>query len=51
MLHPPSRRAGRRGRRRLGTRFHIMQLIGHLGADPEMRYTAGGQAVTNLALG
>ncbi len=27
-----------------------MQLIGHLGADPELRYTAGGQAVTNFRL-
>lgn len=25
-------------------------FIGHLGADPEIRYTAAGQAVTNFAL-
>ncbi len=25
-----------------------VQIIGHLGADPEMRYTQGGQAVTNF---
>ncbi len=25
-----------------------VQLIGHLGADPETRYTAGGQAVTTF---
>ncbi len=27
-----------------------MQIIGHLGRDPEMRYTAGGQAVTNFTV-
>ena len=25
-----------------------VQIIGNLGADPEMRYTPGGQAVTNF---
>ena len=25
-----------------------MQIIGHLGRDPELRYTPGGQAVTNV---
>ncbi len=27
-----------------------VQIIGHLGRDPEMRYTAGGQAVTNFTV-
>ena len=27
-----------------------VQLIGHLGADPELRSTAGGQAVTTFRL-
>ena len=28
--------------------FHKVILVGNLGRDPEMRYTPGGQAVTNL---
>lgn len=28
--------------------FHTLILTGHLGRDPEMRYLAGGTAVTNL---
>ncbi len=28
--------------------FHKIILVGNLGRDPEMRYTPGGQAVTNL---
>lgn len=28
----------------------ILHLMGHLGADPEMRYTPGGQKVWNLRL-
>lgn len=28
--------------------YHTIILAGNLGADPEMRYTPGGQAVTNL---
>jgi len=28
--------------------FHKVILVGNLGKDPEMRYTPGGQAVTNL---
>ena len=28
--------------------FHIIQIIGNLGADPESRATQGGQAVTNF---
>lgn len=27
-----------------------VQVIGHLGADPEMRYTASGKAVTNFSV-
>ena len=27
-----------------------VQLIGHLWADPELRYTAGGQAVTTFRI-
>ncbi len=27
-----------------------MQIIGNLGRDPEMRYTQGGQAVTNFTV-
>lgn len=27
-----------------------MQIIGNLGRDPEMRYTPGGQAVTNFTV-
>jgi single-strand DNA-binding protein len=30
--------------------FHKVILVGNLGRDPEMRYTPGGQAVTNLSL-
>ena len=26
------------------------QIIGHLGRDPEMRYTPGGEAIANLAI-
>lgn len=28
--------------------YHTLILIGNLGADPEMRYTPSGQAVTNF---
>jgi single-strand DNA-binding protein len=28
--------------------YHTIILVGNLGRDPEMRYTPGGQAVTNL---
>lgn len=28
--------------------YQSVQIIGHLGADPEMRYTANGSAVTNF---
>ena len=28
--------------------FQTITLVGNLGRDPEMRYTPGGQAVTNL---
>jgi single-strand DNA-binding protein len=30
--------------------FHTILIIGHLGRDPEMRYTPAGQAVTNFNL-
>lgn len=30
--------------------FHKIILVGNLGRDPEMRYTPGGQAVTNLSI-
>ncbi len=30
--------------------FHKVILVGNLGRDPEMRYTPGGQAVTNLSV-
>ncbi len=30
--------------------FHKVILVGNLGKDPEMRYTPGGQAVTNLSV-
>jgi single-strand DNA-binding protein len=30
--------------------FHKIILVGNLGKDPEMRYTPGGQAVTNLSV-
>lgn len=30
--------------------FHRVQFIGHLGRDPEMRYTPGGQAVTSFSV-
>lgn len=29
---------------------HSTQIIGHLGGDPEMRYTPNGQAVTNFSV-
>ncbi len=28
--------------------YHTIIIVGNLGRDPEMRYTPGGQAVTNL---
>jgi single-strand DNA-binding protein len=30
--------------------FHEITIIGHLGREPEMRYTPSGQAVTNFSL-
>jgi len=30
--------------------FHKIILVGNLGRDPELRYTPGGQAVTNLSV-
>jgi single-strand DNA-binding protein len=30
--------------------YHRIVLVGNLGRDPEMRYTPGGQAVTNLSV-
>jgi len=30
--------------------FHTLIVVGNLGRDPEMRYTPGGQAVTNLSV-
>ena len=30
--------------------FHKVILVGNLGRDPEMRYTPGGQAVTNISV-
>lgn len=30
--------------------FEQIMLVGHLGGDPEMRYTPSGQAVTNFSL-
>ena len=30
--------------------YHEITIIGHLGCDPDMRYTPGGQAVANFAL-
>jgi single-strand DNA-binding protein len=30
--------------------FHKVILVGNLGRDPEMRYTPGGQAVTNMSV-
>jgi single-strand DNA-binding protein len=30
--------------------FHKVILVGNLGKDPEMRYTPGGQAVTNVSV-
>jgi single-strand DNA-binding protein len=32
------------------TMFHEITIIGHLGSEPEMRYTPSGQAVTNFSL-
>jgi single-strand DNA-binding protein len=32
------------------TMFHEITIIGHLGREPEMRYTPAGQAVTNFSL-
>ena len=31
--------------------YHTLILVGNLGRDPEMRYTPGGQAVTNFSVG
>ncbi len=28
--------------------YHTIIIVGNLGKDPEMRYTPGGQAVTNF---
>jgi single-strand DNA-binding protein len=30
--------------------YHTVILVGNLGKDPEMRYTPGGQAVTNFSV-
>jgi single-strand DNA-binding protein len=30
--------------------YHTVILVGNLGRDPEMRYTPGGQAVTNFSV-
>jgi single-strand DNA-binding protein len=30
--------------------YHIVIALGNLGRDPEMRYTQGGQAVTNFSI-
>lgn len=30
--------------------YHTVILVGNLGRDPEMRYTPGGQAVTNFSI-
>lgn len=30
--------------------YHKIVLVGNLGRDPEMRYTPGGQAVTNFSV-
>ena len=30
--------------------FHTILIVGHLGKEPEMRYTPSGQAVTNFNL-
>lgn len=30
--------------------YHTIIIVGNLGRDPEMRYTPGGQAVTNLSV-
>jgi single-strand DNA-binding protein len=30
--------------------FHTIIFVGNLGRDPEMRYTPGGQAVTNFSV-
>ena len=30
--------------------YHEITIVGHLGKDPEMRYTPGGQAVTNFPI-
>jgi single-strand DNA-binding protein len=30
--------------------FHTVIFVGNLGRDPEMRYTPGGQAVTNFSV-
>jgi single-strand DNA-binding protein len=30
--------------------YHRIVVVGNLGRDPEMRYTPGGQAVTNMSL-
>jgi len=30
--------------------YHTIILVGNLGNDPEMRYTPGGQAVTNFSV-
>lgn len=30
--------------------FHTIIIVGNLGRDPEMRYTPGGQAVTNFSI-
>jgi single-strand DNA-binding protein len=30
--------------------YHTLVIVGHVGRDPEMRYTASGQAVTSFSL-
>jgi len=30
--------------------YHTIIIVGHLGRDPEMRYTPSGQAVTNFSV-
>jgi single-strand DNA-binding protein len=31
--------------------YHKVIIVGNLGRDPEMKYTAGGQAVTHMSVG
>jgi len=38
------------GKKRREVFMHKITIIGHLGRDPEMRYTPEGQAVTNFSV-